>query len=374
MAIDAYTGLPGSGKSHTVVQYVVLPALKENLCVVTNIPMKREEIDKEFPGADLRVFDVQKFEALGREVTNAKNEKAKLEAEAKLQAELDADLPKGCVWVLDEVWRLWPAGQKTDKVPEPFKAMLAEHRHRAAHGRSMQIALVTQDLSQVGKFARDLVETTYRTEKLGALGLSKRYRVDVYRSGVTGARPPANLLQRKMFGRYSKEVWKYYESHTKREGEGAGAEESKIDKRGQIWRSKFFLVVLPFMLALFVYGIYGTWRFFSPAPPERPTVGKERSRPPSTETRGEKRQVKQDTWRITAFMEGGGVDRVWLEDGARAVDLPIGRYCDKDVDGYLICEFEGQRISNQIRRVNPATGSITARALFGQVVTSSEGL
>lgn len=365
MAIDAYTGLPGSGKSHTVVQHVVLPALKESRCVVTNIPMKREAIEADYPGADLRVFDVQKFEAMARHVVTAKNETARKDAEAKLQKELDGDLPEGCVWVLDEVWRLWPAGQKTDKVPEPFKAMLAEHRHRVADGRAMQIALVTQDLAQIGKFARDLVETTYRTEKLGALGLTKRFRVDVYRGGVAGARPPASLMIRQTFGRYSTDVWKYYESHTKRQGEGSGADESKVDKRGLAWKRPLLWLGLPLAVVALVYGVYGTWRFFNPVPVD--TKGREVPKvQPLKESKQRQRQVSAGTWRITAVYDGPpDLARVYLEDGTRAVDIPVRGYCDKDIDGFFICEFEGQRFSNQFRRVERPVPVATLSSVLG---------
>lgn len=364
MAIDAYTGLPGSGKSHTVVQYVVLPALKEKICVVTNIPMKRDVIDANYPGADLREFDVQKFEALGREVSNAKHDKARAEAEARLRQELEDALPPGCVWVLDEVWRLWPAGQKTDKVPEPFKAMLAEHRHRVEHGRSMQIALVTQDLAQVGKFARDLVDTTYRTEKLGALGLTKRFRVDVYRTGVTGARPPASLLLRQAHGKYSADVWKFYESHTRRQGEGSGADETKVDTRGLVWKRPLLYLGLPLSVILLGYGVYSTWRFFNPVPTGPRTEGESQKGPRTEPPSKRRRQVMQNAWRITAVLDSPDIGRVWLEDGSRAVDIPIRGYCDKDVDGYFICEFEGQRVSNQFRRVPRQLPQLSAASIL----------
>jgi len=38
MAIDAYTGMPGHGKSYGVVEHVIIPSLKQGRHVVTNTP------------------------------------------------------------------------------------------------------------------------------------------------------------------------------------------------------------------------------------------------------------------------------------------------------------------------------------------------
>ncbi len=54
----------------------------------------------------------------------------------------------GCVWVLDEVWRLFPQGQHANRVPDDFKSLLAEHRHMLdAAGQSVRIVLGVQDLA-----------------------------------------------------------------------------------------------------------------------------------------------------------------------------------------------------------------------------------
>ena len=49
MAIDAYTGLPRSGKSYSVVKNVILPSLRQKRHVYTNIPLTQIAHD-EFPG------------------------------------------------------------------------------------------------------------------------------------------------------------------------------------------------------------------------------------------------------------------------------------------------------------------------------------
>lgn len=369
MSIDAYTGWPGSGKSHTVVDNVILPALRAHLgkdgtaprVVVTNIPMKREAIDAEMPGCDLREFDVAAFEKLSRAVSTA-GERDRPRLEQELRAALDAALPLGCVWVLDEVWRLWPSGQKPAAVPEPFKAILAEHRHRVDEwDRSMQIALVTQDLAQVGKFARDLVEQTYRTEKLSVLGLHKRYRVDVYRGGVTGARPSKSLLVRQTGGKYNPKVFQFYHSHTKSEGGGNGADERKVDKRGSAWRSPWLWLAGPVGVVACIYGSVSTWNYFHPEPRVKPLPAVARPALPSdravtASVSRAARTAGAAVWNIVASFEGGGLDAVYLQSGRRLVRLSLRGHCDKDLEGYLVCTYEGVRVSNR-ERVLPAEAS-----------------
>ncbi len=235
--ITAYVGLPGSGKSYGVVENVILPAAKEGREVWANIPLNDEEFEK--AGLPTPVYfdtdDIKKTENWFSEV-----------------------LPPGVVIVLDEVWRLWAAGTAASRIDETHRAFLAEHRHLVGDdGYSTEIVLVTQDLSQVASFARNLVNTTYHAEKLSRVGSSKRYRIGVYHGPVTGPKPPASKRDNELYGKYKAEVFKFYKSHTKSK-HGAG-NESRVDTRdntlkgGQIKLIGLSVVVL-FFLAYWLLG------------------------------------------------------------------------------------------------------------------------
>ncbi|HTF85330.1 MAG TPA: zonular occludens toxin domain-containing protein [Cellvibrio sp.] len=210
MTISAYVGLPGAGKSYGVVENVILPAIKAGRRVLTNIPMVRDEWLKQFQAAPEQ-FDI-------------------------------AEIPKdpdwwqknnvaGAVVVLDELYKLWPAGLTAKNVRESDKSFLAEHRHMVDEsGFSTEVVLVTQDLSQIASFARVLVETTFRVVKMSKLGLSKSYRVDVYTGAVTGPAPSKSRLDRQIFGAYKKETYALYRSHTK-SVTGAAGNEKRVDGR-----------------------------------------------------------------------------------------------------------------------------------------------
>lgn len=233
MSIFAYTGLAGHGKTYGVVENVILPALKAKRTVFTNIPINQTLCLDTF-GISVVPFqtdDIKKNPQWFTQVFEA-----------------------GSLFVFDEVWRLWPAGLKASNISEEHKTFLAEHRHIVgANGLSTEIFLVTQDLSQIAVFARLLVESTFRVQKLGVLGFDNRYRVDVYSGFVTGPRPPISKREREIHGgRYKKEVYQFYKSHTKSVS-GLVGDETKTDQRANgLKRLSIKLGLLLAVICLFV--------------------------------------------------------------------------------------------------------------------------
>lgn len=240
MAIEAYVGLPGHGKSYGVVEHVIIPSIKEGRHVVTNIPLQCDDLIADFggPGAQITQLPEDWFE----------------------RDDMGEFIPSGSVAVLDELWRRWPAGLKANNALLADKSLLAEHRHRVDDkGRSMRIVLVTQDLSQVASWVRILVEQTYKMTKLTAIGSTKKFRVDIYLGAPTGQNIPKSRLIRQTFGQYRKEIYRYYSSATQ-SATGNVGDESKADKRGTIWRSPviIFSIVGPLTLGpLLVWWLYG---------------------------------------------------------------------------------------------------------------------
>lgn len=217
MSILAYVGLPGSGKSYDVVANQIMPALQDGRRVVTNIPLNRDAIREVTPKGE--IVDLPMDAIIGE------------------PHKIDDYATPGCLLVIDEVWRLWPAGEKTNNIPQAYKSLLAEHRHRVdVEGRSMQIVFATQDLSQVAAFARQLVEQTFHHTKLSDLGASGSYRIDVFHGAVTGAVPPVQNRLREMYGKYKPSIFKLYQSHTMSKSSESGAYEASVDGRGQIWK------------------------------------------------------------------------------------------------------------------------------------------
>ena len=251
MSISAYVGLPGHGKSYGVVENVILPALKNNRLVYTNIPMIDEKCHADFGCAvvPFATEDIVKNPNWFNDVFTA-----------------------GAILVFDEVWRLWPAGLKANNVIEQHKTFLAEHRHMVGeNGFSTEIYLVTQDLGQVASFARALVETTYRMVKRVSIGLDKRFRVDIYEGAVTGSKPPESKRIREIHGgKFSKSVYQYYKSHTKSQTGFAGNEERTDKRNNALGRTSIKLGVVFILIAIpaVYFGFKSVVNKYAPPKPE----------------------------------------------------------------------------------------------------------
>jgi len=239
--------MPGSGKSYNAVSQQIIPALKEGRTVVTNVPLHVEKLQEKYPHGSVVEFPLQKV----------------MQNPDSIREYVTA----GCVFVLDEVWRIWPAGDKANKIAEAYKSLLAEHRHMVGEvvnpqtGHkvkvSTQIVLVVQDAGNMAAFARKLAEQTFIHTKLGHVGSDQSFRVDIFHGPVTGTvvSPAGANFIRSTFGRYSEDVWQFYKSHTMSQAATEGASEKAVDRRGSALRRPIF-ILMPIMLA---GGIFALW-------------------------------------------------------------------------------------------------------------------
>lgn len=236
MSIIAYAGLPRQGKSYSVVENVVIPALKAGRHVAHNLTLKV---------AALSVV-------VGRDVVPLLHQ---IEREAS-PAELIAACPPGAVIVIDEVWRYWPAGVKVSEVPRAELAFFKEHGHRVGEdGLASEVVIIDQDpQTALPAWIRSLVELTYIYTKHARLGSSKRYRCDVYSNCQGISKPTKSAKLRTLQGKYDPKVFACYVSHTKAVNVGEAGMEVVADGRAVIWKDPrawlvaAAVVALPFML------------------------------------------------------------------------------------------------------------------------------
>lgn len=239
----AYCGLPGSGKSYSAVENVIIGTLKSGRSICTNLPLKLDVIEKDYPDAKIKIIDNESIEN---------------------DPEYLINLPNGSVIVLDEIWQFWPSGMSVNKIPQAHKSFFTEHRHRVGEdGYSTEIVLITQDFAQVAVFVRSLISDTYRTVKLSAVGQNKRFRVDIYSGCVTGQNPPKTNLTRSLFGKYKPKIYKYYSSHTKNESSFEAGLEEKPDRRNNVFYSARFLSI-PFSILLMYFAASSLYSFIYP--------------------------------------------------------------------------------------------------------------
>lgn len=178
MAISAYVGLPGSGKSYEVVSSVIIPACLAGRRVVTNIYGISAQKIHDY------CLSVSKAESasLG-EIIPVENEQVQATDFFPYTQEGGMCVTSFCragdLICIDEAWRIWPSDSK---IPETHKSFLAEHRHftDAVTGVCCDLVVINQAVTNLPRFIKDRIETTYRMQKLLALGLKSRYRVDVF--------------------------------------------------------------------------------------------------------------------------------------------------------------------------------------------------
>lgn len=342
MTITAMTGLPGGGKSYGAVAHQVLPALRAGRRVVTNLPLVRDEV---------------------RKITN-KGEIVEFPTEEVLEdpERLFEYVTPGSVFILDEVWKIWPAGQKVNQVPQPFKHLIAEHRHMMdGSGRSVSIVLVTQDLADIGTFARNKVATTLHHVKMDHMGAPNRFRVDVYRGSVTGSEPPEGRKLRTIYGTYKAEVYRCYKSHTMATGEVRHVDEAGLDRRHVIWKRPMIWAGLLFAIAAPVWAVSTLYDLFF-APPAVALAASVASVERTAEAPAEKRPepiappiaervqatVQAPARRLPSYRVAGvvrsGDERptgyAMIESSGRHVSVPLSS-CWFEGDGLTRCSFDG---------------------------------
>lgn len=322
MSIKAYVGRMGSGKTYEVVSSVVYPALCRGRRVVSNIAgLKYEAMLDEFErsGNDPEKFG--KLEVVSHEQV--------LEA-TFWRTDKDQDdgtkafIRPGDLVALDEIWRFWQGFGVKDadggKRPERVMNFFRMHRHftHLETGVSCDVALITQDIMDVSRTVRAVIEETYCMTKLTAIGSTKRYRVDIFQGGKTtgGA---VRSLQRK----YEAWVFPFYDSHSQKQAGGADAVEENIDQRGNILNGALFKFVIPIGLVLGCYAAYSFWSFFNPkAKPAASTAQSAPASPGAAQVSHAKPgPVIADEWRVVGFYQTGAEVVMVLSNGQRSRTL-----------------------------------------------------
>lgn len=321
MSIKLYTGRMGSGKSYEVVTEVILGAVRRGRRVVSNIAGLNVEAMHA-----LLIAEGVDAEKLGSVVTIEHEDVTKADfwrTDSSGGSEPESFIQPGDLLALDEIWRFWGGLAKVDsegkKRPPSVMNFFRMHRHfiHEKTGVACDVALITQDVMDLSRDVRSVVEETYYMEKLTAIGSSKRYRVDVHQGGKKG-RKPLLSLQRS----YKAELFPLYSSHSQKKEGGASAVEENIDGRGNILRGVIFKVVLPLMIPLMIGAVWLVWGFFHPAEKGAVDASKEKTKQSLASGAASSAQSvpasappAAEKWHVTGWYMVGDVLRVVLSDG-----------------------------------------------------------
>ncbi|EEV25435.1 putative phage-related membrane protein [Actinobacillus minor 202] len=343
MAISAYVGVPGSGKSYEVVKSVILPAIAQGRRVVSNVYGLNEDKIQEYLLKRNKKLTV---EQLGQ-LIYVENEKC-LEVDFLPSMENQTSFCQaGDLIVIDEVWRIWGNDKE---IPKNHRSFIAEHRHFAHPdtGVTCDLVVINQDVAQIPRFIKDRIETTYRMQKHVSLGLKNRYRVDIYQGIKLFKSNRMNSYQEK----YQKEIFELYKSY-----EAENAKEVTTDKRQSIfssWYVRFLILFVPLFTMFCAYHLYN---FFNPE--EKATISEQKEsstvqeQPVPTAIYQEPVRIMKPlskTWRITGELVKDNKAYVILSDNLgrlrlepRSQFLFSGRLLQGEIDNQIVNYYSGEK-------------------------------
>ena len=265
MAITAYTGPPGSGKSHALVREVILKAVFAGRRVVSNIDGLKPDAIRAYCLEREDRWKVDHADKLG-EVVVFHGEDAQLAGfwptEATERAGEVTFVRPGDLVCFDEWAMFFPSGAKSDAA-QRVEDFMRWHRHLTHEdGHATDLAIATQSITDFHRRHRPLLSRSYSFKKLTAVGAKGSYTWHVF----------DGRLQKNSYdtgtGRYDPEVFPLYSSSTAA-GQGKHTE-LQTNRKETIWGGwKAWAVIASFPVLLAV-GLWLTWSAYSDMAGEDP--------------------------------------------------------------------------------------------------------
>lgn len=248
MPINCYVGLMGSGKSFECVRSVIVPAILKGRNVVTNVDGINGDL--------IREYCINQFEAdsdkLGL-VRHCKNDDVAKADFLPHGTDAETFVKSGEMVCIDEAWRFWGVGKK---ILDQHAIFFREHRHYVDPDTkvSCDLVLMVQDINDIHRMLKYVVEITFKTTKIKSLGLNKTYRVEMWEGYKLTNSARLSVEVKK----YDPKIFPLYSSYT-----GGKGVELQVDKRQNVLASKKLWMLI---IGFFIFGstgVYFTWRIFN---------------------------------------------------------------------------------------------------------------
>jgi zona occludens toxin len=325
MSIIVYTGVMGSGKTLEAVKTGALNALRIGRRVVTNIRGFNFEAIRDHLGtlADGTVLQPEKVVIVPSKRIS--------EPFFFFDPDVNEDsvVKAGDLVLIDEVWEFWGKGCK---LPDEHQKFFRMHRHYSETdtGISCDLLIMIQDLTSLHTSIRGVIQSSFKFTKMNSLGLSSRYRVEVYE----GNRQSRATLVSVNNNKYDKKIFPLYKSY-----EGVGGKEKNVDDRQNLFKNKLFIVV--FIAA--IVGLIWAGYWFTSWIHRMQNGGKDSKTVASSTAQStassQQNQASNSTpaqpqiasdYRLVTVLEGSGAATVLI------IQTPDGRYIRKRMDAGLI--------------------------------------
>jgi len=254
MPINAYTGLMGSGKSFECVRSVIIPAIARGRRVVTNV----DGIDSDAIRAYVHEKQGLELEKLGH-VVHCRNEDVFKDDFFPYGADVDTFCRGGDLVCIDEAWRFW--GTDT-KICTNHRIFFREHRHYVdpVSKVSCDLVLMVQDIGDLQRLLKAVVELSFRTTKIKSLGLSKVYRVEMWEGWKQTLKARQSVSNKS----YDPEIFPLYSSYS-----GGDGKEVTVDDRQNVLKNPKLWIMAGGVVVCAAMSIYGVARFFGRKPPAK---------------------------------------------------------------------------------------------------------
>lgn len=357
MAITAYTGPPGAGKSHAMVKEVIVPAVMAGRRVVSNIDGLNADAILAYCLEREREWKVDHADKLG-EVLTFHGEDAQAAGfwptETTERAGEVTFIRPGDLVVFDEWAMFFPAGGRTDTA-QRVEDFMRWHRHMTADsGHATDLAIGTQSISDFHRRHRPLISNSYNFKKLTAVGAKGSYTWHAFNgrlqknSYLTGS------------GKYDSAIFPLYKSSA---AAGAGNHtELQTNRKETIWSGSKAWVAIGLPILLIAGGVFGLYRVFGTEREPLRVGGPSRATPSQAVAVAPQYDRPSTNWRIVGHIDGHGGKRVVVADTAgnvrtlahNAFEFDQGRPISGRVDGELVIAQDG--LSAAAARSSPFGG------------------
>lgn len=267
MPINAFGGGPGTGKTYSVLEHVILPALAKGRFVITNIEGLSEAeiygyvVDNFYKGDIFCIGHIRCCDRNAPDLEDFFPGQDQLDKPAPVPVPDMGKVCGGDLVVIDEATRYWGSDAKVKKGHAYF---FREHRHFSNEmGHTCDLVVIDPDLSMLARALKGKVEMASVTHKPKELGIN-RYVVNLYRGVRTSGKPTSTQGPFK----FKPEIYQLYKSYSH-----AAAKEQSIDKRQNLFNNPrlwFYAGGLVALFALCMWGLYAYYRHqvdkFSPKP------------------------------------------------------------------------------------------------------------
>ena len=338
MPINAYTGLMGSGKSYEVVSSVIVLAVLHGRRVVTNVDSIHSDLIRDYCHKKFG----KPYDDLGS-VVHCTNDDVSKPDFLPHGTEAETLVKPGDLVCIDEAWRFWG----TDcKLHNEHKIFFREHRHYVDPVTfvSCDLVVMVQDISDLHRYIKVVVELTFRTHKKKSLGMNKTYSLEMFEGYKLNSKSRVQGFVKK----YDPEIFPLYASY-----QGGTGKEKTVDDRQNIFKNKTLIFTMVFVFLMGITSLFFAFRFFNTNSAKKTqnvqgTTTQAQAGNPAPATPQQPKTVFSESWRIVGTFDAEGYKQAVIADREgrlRVVSISTilnsGASMMTNIDGEPVTRFSG---------------------------------